>query len=101
MARLVVGIPFVLVAPGLAWSFVFFPRVRRLDAPREEPGLDWMERGAIAVGLSIVLVPTALFFLVTFAGLRVTGLNATLLVLGLTGGAGATWYVRRRPARAD
>lgn len=94
--RLVVGSLFVLLAPGLAWSFVLFPLGRRMDAPREAPGIDWIERVAIAFGLSIALVPLSIFLLNYFLKVPVNTWSVALIVLVLTLAPIGYLYVQRR-----
>ena len=94
--RLVAGSLYVLIAPGLAWSFVFFPKVRPLDAPKGEPGLDWIERVAVAFGLSIALVPSAMLLLGYFLKLPMTTLSVVLVVAALSLVPLGLVYRRRR-----
>lgn len=107
LIRLVLGSLLVLVLPGLAWSFVFFPRTRRLDATKEAAGIDWIERGALAVGLSIVIVPVAAFLLNYFLKMPLNTLTATLLAIVLSAAPAAYVWAertgrlpRRRPGPA-
>lgn len=100
--RIVVGAAYVLIAPGLAWSFVFFPASRRLDAAEGAEGIDWLERGAISFGLSIALVPIPVFFLSTFFGVRLSAWSAAAVVTGITLAAvGILAYRRYRPRRRE
>lgn len=69
--KLLVGIPFIFFLPGLSWSYLLFKR-------REVPVL---ERVAVAVGLSLVLVPLAMFWLAWLLHVKVTLLNVVLLTL--------------------
>jgi uncharacterized membrane protein len=71
--RLVFGGIFVLFAPGFAWSYVFF-RHRKID---------WIERLALSFGLSIALVPLAVFWLNWLFDMEITLLSASLTVAGL------------------
>lgn len=72
--RLLFGSIFILFMPGFAWSYVFFPR----------KNIDWIERVALSFGLSIALVPLAVFWVnfVFHVGIRL--LNTSLVVCGLT-----------------
>lgn len=54
--RIVIGSFFLLVVPGLVWSFVFFP------AAKLESSLDWTSRIILALGLSMAIIPLAIFF---------------------------------------
>jgi len=71
--RIFFGSVFILFLPGLAWSFVFMAR-------RE---IDWIERLALSFGLSICLVPLAVFWLNWVFDVRVNLLNTVLVVFGL------------------
>lgn len=82
--RIVLGSVYVLVMPGLAWSFLFFPKTRALDSGKDAPGIDWIERGALSFGLSIALVPLTVFLLTYFLDVPLTTGNAVLIVLVLT-----------------
>jgi uncharacterized membrane protein len=94
--RLVVGAVFVLVVPGLAWTFLFFPQTRPIDAPRERDGIDWLERVALAFGLSIALVPITVFLLNYFLKVPLNVATAMLIVLALTA-APVPWILKRNP----
>jgi uncharacterized membrane protein len=71
--RLICGGIFVLVAPGLAWSYAFFAR----------KNIDRIERLALSFGLSIALVPLAVFWLNWLFDMKITLLNTSLTVIGL------------------
>lgn len=94
--RLVAGILFVLWVPGLAWTFLFFPTIRSMSDGREAPGIDWIERGAIAVAISIAIVPVTIFFLGVLLKVPLTTLSATLIVLLLSAIPLAIVYIKRR-----
>ena len=85
--RIVFASAFVLFVPGFVWSYVFFAR----------KNIDWIERIALSVGLSIALVPLAVFWLRWLFDVRVTLFNTCLVVVGLTV-IGATYVVVRRPS---
>jgi len=72
--RLFFGGLFVLFVPGFAWSYVFFAK----------KDIDWIERVALSFGLSIALVPLAVFWLNWVFNLRITFLNTLLVVCVLT-----------------
>lgn len=71
--RIIFGSVFVLFLPGFAWSFVFFAR--------EE--IDWIERIALSFGLSIAMVPLAVFWLNYFLGVNINLLNVSTVILAL------------------
>jgi uncharacterized membrane protein len=71
--RLVFGGIFVLFAPGFAWSYVFFRRRK----------IEWIERLALSFGLSIALVPLAVFWLNWLFDMKITLLSTSLTVVGI------------------
>lgn len=72
--RLFFGGLIVLFVPGFAWSYVFFAR----------KNIDWIERVALSFGLSIALVPLTVFWLNWLFHVKITVLNTSLIVCGLT-----------------
>ena len=72
--RIFFGSVFILFVPGFAWSYVFFAR----------KNIDWIERMALSFGLSIALVPLTVFWLNWLFQVRITLLNTSLIVCGLT-----------------
>ncbi len=72
--RIILGFPFLILLPGLAWSFVFFPKDRNL--------IDGVERVVLALGFSIVLVPLTIFSL-NLLGVRINTVNIFLETTGL------------------
>ncbi len=84
IAKTVAGGLFLLIAPGLAWSYFFFARKR----------IDWIERLAISFGLSLALVPMAVFWLNWLAHMKITVLTVSATVLGLIAIAGGAKVVR-------
>lgn len=75
--RVFFGSMFVLFLPGFAWSHVFF----------ERRSIDWIERVALSFGLSIAFVPLVVFWVNWLFHVRITLLNTSLVVCGLTGAA--------------
>ncbi len=73
--RIFFGSVFVLFVPGFAWSYVFFAK----------RNIDWIERVALSFGLSIALVPLLVFWFNWLFDVRITLLNTSLMVSGLTG----------------
>jgi uncharacterized membrane protein len=71
--RLVFGGIFVLFAPGFVCSYVFFRRRK----------IYWIERLALSFGLSIALVPLAVFWLNWLFNMKITLLSTSLTVIGL------------------
>lgn len=72
--RIFFGSVFVLFVPGFAWSYVFFAK----------KNIDWIERVALSFGLSIALVPLTIFWLNWLFQVKITLLNTSLIVCGLT-----------------
>jgi len=78
--------PVVLAVPGLAWSFVLLDR-------RHAGGL---ERVAVAVGLSIVIVPLTAALLGMSVRLPVALFSTTLVALALAALPGLWLWSKRR-----
>lgn len=58
IAWMAVGTVLVLLGPGWAWSYAIFPHSRPLQAARTRAReLDAVERAAVALALSLALVP--------------------------------------------
>jgi len=79
--RIVFGSIFVLFLPGFALSWIFFP---------DKTEIDWIERIALAFGLSIAVVPLAVFYLNYLFGVKINIQNvaiiiATIIVIGYLG----------------
>jgi uncharacterized membrane protein len=83
--RLIFGGIFVLLAPGLAWSYAFFAR----------KNINGIERLALSFGLSIALVPLAVFWLNWLFDMKITLLNTSLTVTGLIVIAVALIFARK------
>jgi len=83
--RIFFGLVFILFVPGFAWSYVFFAR----------RNIDWIERVTLSVGLSIAVVPLTVFWLNWIFDVKITLLNTSLIVCGLTGIA-LTWIWARK-----
>ncbi|KPJ53736.1 MAG: hypothetical protein AMJ37_01170 [Dehalococcoidia bacterium DG_18] len=86
--RIFFGALFILFVPGFAWSYVFFAK----------KNIDWIERVALSIGLSIALVPLTIFWLNWLFDIKITLLNTSLVVCGLTGVA-LVWVWARRQSR--
>jgi uncharacterized membrane protein len=68
--RLIFGSIFILFVPGFAWSWIFFKKDK----------IDWIERIALSVGLSIAMVPLVILWLNYVFNVSITLLNTTLAV---------------------
>ena len=89
--KAVFGGIFILFLPGFIWSFVFFFK-------RE---IDWVERIALSIGLSIAIVPLTVFWLNWLFDVRITLLNTSLAVCVLIALPAAYLLVRRPDLRKD
>ena len=89
--RMVFGAIFILFMPGFAWSFIFFFR-------RE---IDWVQRIALSVGLSIAIVPLTVFWLNWLFDVRITLLNTSLTVCVVTALPVAYLLARHQSLRDD
>ena len=83
--RVIFGSMFVLFLPGFVWSYVFF----------EKGKIDEIERIALSFGLSIALVPLAVFWLNWIFKVKINLINTSLVILALIGIAAGMLYVRR------
>lgn len=73
ITRALIALPLVLFVPGYAWSRVLF----------REGEVDGIERVVLSIGLSIALVPLAIFFL-NRAGMPITALSSFATIVALT-----------------
>ena len=72
--RMIFGLIFILFVPGFSWSYLLFKRDR----------IDWVERIALSVGISIALVPLAVLWFNFLFGMGISLLSVSLLVCFLT-----------------
>jgi uncharacterized membrane protein len=72
LVRTILGIVLVFIAPGFAWSLVFFKQINRI------------ERFVLSFALSLTLVTLTILGLNIVLNLPVNGLNALLTILLLT-----------------
>jgi len=79
-------LPLVLIAPGLAWTFVILPSNR---AP-------WPERLGWSIGLSIIIVPLSVFWANLALGVPVTPWAIALVLLAVTSLPAALSFARGR-----
>ena len=90
--RVTLGLILVFFLPGFAWTLVFF---------RE---LDVIERVTISLALSIVVV-TLSILLASMLGMKITGLNSTLVIIIVTILPALIYFlnnrIRRRRGSAD
>ncbi len=74
LLHMVFGSIFVLFVPGFAWTFVSFKKHE----------IDMVERVTLSFGISLALVPLSLFYLNYLLHVKVTTLNAFIIVSILT-----------------
>lgn len=79
--RIIFGSIFVLFLPGFVLSWIFFP---------DKNEIDWIERAALAFGLSIAVVPLAVFYLNYLFGVKINIQNVaviitTIIIIGYLG----------------
>lgn len=98
--RLLIGLPLVLLVPGWLWSLAAFPRTRRLAEDRTEPGaLDWIERIALALALSIALASLGAIAWSGLLGWPLGTWGALALVLLISASGAAVWRWRLARSR--
>lgn len=68
--RAIIGSLFVLILPGLAWTYVFY-RKNEVSA---------VERVILSFGLSIALISAAVYFLNKLAGVKITLVNIVIII---------------------
>lgn len=97
--RIALAVPFLFFLPGYAVVSLLYPEAAPMFPDEEGAGLTGLERAAISVGLSLLLVP-AVVFLVDLSPLRIAlapvVLGVSLLALSAT--AGAVARRRRLPS---
>ena len=67
--RGIIGFVLVFLAPGFAWSLVFFRKINLL------------ERFVLSFGISIALVTLSVLFLNMIFDMRITGSNSVIIIL--------------------
>ena len=72
--RAILAFILVFFLPGFAWSLVFFYGKQ----------ISVIERIVLSFGLSIALVTLSIFGLNLLIGIRITGLNSLLVIIGVT-----------------
>jgi uncharacterized membrane protein len=71
LIRIFFGSAFVLFIPGFVWTYIFF----------NQNEIDMIERIALSFGLSIALVPLAVFYLNYLLGIKITLVNCSIIVV--------------------
>ena len=72
--RAILGFVFVFFLPGFAWTLIFFKGKQ----------ISVLERIALSFGLSIAIVTLSILALNMLIGIRITGLNAVLIIIAVT-----------------
>ncbi len=70
--RAFLGVILVFFLPGFAWTLVFFKQINVI------------ERVALSLGLSIAVVTLSILALNLLLGIKITGLNALLIIAVIT-----------------
>ena len=83
--RGVLGFLLVFLVPGFAWTLVFF-RGKRISI---------LERLALSFGLSVAIVTLSVLALNFVFGVGITGFNAVLIILIVTGVALVIYFLKR------
>jgi len=81
--RAILGFILVFFLPGFAWTLVFFKQINII------------ERIALSFGLSIVVVTLGLLLASRLSGIRITGFNSALVIVGLTILPVSIYYLNR------
>ena len=81
--RAVLGIVLVFFLPGFAWTLVFFKK------------LDILERGVLAIDLSIDLVALSILFANYVLGIRISGTNSIFILIVIILIPLAVYYPRK------
>ena len=81
--KIVFGGVYFLFLPGFIISFIFFKKTKDPKATLKKKGvLTWLERVALSIGISLVLVPVVVFYL-SLIGIEVNIFNSFLTTLGI------------------
>ena len=81
--RAMLGFILVFFLPGFAWTFIFFRRINVI------------ERVALSLALSIVVVTLSLLLVNGLVGIRITGFNSVLVIIVVTILPVAAYYLNR------
>ena len=83
--RVILSFILVFFLPGFAWTLVFFSR-RQINI---------VERLALSFGLSIAIVTLTILALHKLVGVRITGFNSVLIILGITITPVVIYYLKK------
>jgi len=81
--RAILGFILVFFLPGFAWTLIFFRRINVI------------ERVALSLALSIVVVTLSLLLMNRLVGIRITGFNSVLVIIVVTILPVAAYYLSR------
>lgn len=81
--RAILGFILVFFLPGFAWTLIFFR------------GINAIERVALSLALSIVVVTLSLLLVDRLVGIRITGFNSVLVIIVVTILPVAAYYLSR------
>jgi uncharacterized membrane protein len=85
--RVILAAILVFFLPGFAWTLVLFRKVNAI------------ERTAISIGLSIAVVTLCILVLNVLFNVKITGLNALIVIIVITIIPAAIYFIRRFTAR--
>lgn len=86
LLRSIAALALLMFIPGLAWTWVFFPK-REIGA---------LERFVYSIALSIALVSIAVFFMNQVVGIRINVASSLIIIVVLTAIPLAHIYLKRR-----
>jgi uncharacterized membrane protein len=84
--RIIFGSLFILFIPGFAWTLALF----------EKHEIDGLERIALSFGISLAIVPLAVFSLNYLLHVKITALNSFLVIIALIAAPLLYLYVQNR-----
>lgn len=85
LARMILGFLMVFFVPGYALTWALFPGKKEVD---------YIERFALAVGLSISVVVLVIYLLNVSVGVKINFVNSVAIILSITA-ASYTIYLKR------
>ena len=89
--RVLLGFILVFFLPGFAWTLIFFSG-RQINT---------VERLALSFGLSIAIVLLSIFALNRLIGIRITGVNAFLIIIAVTIVPVALYYLKKLMRKSE
>lgn len=97
--RIVLGVPFTLIAPGYAIVATLFPEAGGSRSEAGDSGVDGLERVAFSIGLSIVVVPLCgLALTFTPWGIRLVPVVLVVAAVTVVATVAAAWRRRALPS---